>query len=650
MADPDVKRKLIGILIADVKGYSRLMADNEKATVEILTAYRYSMDRLIQEHRGRVVDAIGDNLLAEFSSVVGAVQCAVEIQEDLKGKNADLPANRRMEFRIGVNLGDVIEGGESIYGDGVNIAARLESLSEAGGICISGSAFDQVETKLSLGYEYMGEQRVKNIPKPVRVYRVLVSPKASGTVIFKNRKDDPRHRRRAILTLLVILIVAAAAAGVWRYRFRTDPHFRRAFLKRTQPFELPDKPSIAVLPFVNMSGDAEQEYFSDGLTEDLITDLSKVSGLFVISRNSVFRYKGKSVKPERVSRELGVRYLLEGSVRKAGDSVRITAQLIDATTGGHLWAERYDRELRDILTVQDEVAQQIVTALATQFPDAAISSSGSSPGTADTRPAEAETRQPADEISGDLRAYDYWWRGRWYLQQFTQEGNDQARAMFEKAVELDPQLAAAYMGLGWTYYNDWSMQWSNDPHSLERAFELVEKSLALDNTLSAGHSLLGHIYLWRKEYDKAIAQKERALVLDPNDADAYSDLAEIFVWAGKPEESVELVEKAMRLNPHYPVQYLFTLGFAYLATAQNEEAVEALESAVDQNPDFLGSHILLVFLYMDLNREEEAQAHVAEVRRISPDLSLEVWRQRLPLSDESKLDEVLDLLRKAGLT
>ncbi|MFQ6078772.1 MAG: adenylate/guanylate cyclase domain-containing protein, partial [Thermodesulfobacteriota bacterium] len=320
-----MERKLTAILSADVKGYSRLMGEDEVATIRTLTAYREVMAALIQKHRGRVVDSPGDNLLAEFASVVDAVECAVEVQQELKARNAELPPDRRMEFRIGINLGDVVVEGERIYGDGVNIAARLEGLAEGGGICISGTAYDQVEGKLSLGYEYLGEHAVKNIKKPVRVYRVEPEPVALGVGMRAEEELVPPEKPGAL--------------------------------------ELPDKPSIAVLPFLNMSGDPEQEYFSDGITEDLITDLSKVSGLFVIARNSAFTYKGKSAKVEQVGRELGVRYVVEGSVRRAGDRVRITAQLVDAETGYHLWTERYDRDLKDIFDLQDEVTQKIVAAL-----------------------------------------------------------------------------------------------------------------------------------------------------------------------------------------------------------------------------------------------------------------------------------------------
>jgi adenylate cyclase len=323
-----MERKLTAILSADVKGYSRLMGEDEEATIRTLTVYREVMATLIARHRGRVVDSPGDNLLAEFASAVDAVQGAVKIQQDLHGKNAELPPERRMEFRIGINVGDVVVEGERLYGDGVNIAARLEALAEGGGICIAGTVYDQVENKLSLSYEYVGEQMVKNIAKPVRVYRVRREMKEPTKELGKDEVTSPAS---------------------------------------TTALSLPDKPSIIVLPFLNMSNDPEQEYFSDGITEDLTTDLSRIAGLFVISRNSAFTYKGKAAKAQDISREMGVRYLLEGSVRKAGERIRITAQLIDATTDHHLWAERYDCPLQDLFALQDEIVQKIVTTLRRQL-------------------------------------------------------------------------------------------------------------------------------------------------------------------------------------------------------------------------------------------------------------------------------------------
>ena len=329
MNGKQAKRKLAAILSADVKGYSRLMEDDEEATFRIITAYREVITNLIQKQDGRVIDAKGDNLLAEFLSVVDAVRCGVEIQRELKLRNDDLVENRRMEFRIGINLGDVIEEGDTIYGDGVNIAARLEGLAEGGGICISGTAFDHIGKKLPIGYEYLGEQTVKNIEKPVRAYSVLMGSKYAGKVIGEER-PKPNQWRWAAVAIGFIIVVGALA--IWNSYFRPPP-IEPASVER-MAFPLPDKPSIAVLPFANMSGDPEQEYFSDGITEDLITDLSKISGLFVIARNSVFTYKGKAVKVEEVGQELGVKYVLVGSVRKARNRVRITAKLVDTTTGG----------------------------------------------------------------------------------------------------------------------------------------------------------------------------------------------------------------------------------------------------------------------------------------------------------------------------
>ena len=586
-----IERKLAAILSADVKGYSRLMGEDEVATIRTLTTYREVMSTFIRQYRGRVIDSPGDNLLAEFASVVDAVQGAVETQRELQARNADLPPERKMEFRIGINLGDVIVEGERIYGDGVNIAARLEGLAEAGGICISGIVYDQVETKLNflnLGYEYLGAQSVKNITKPVPVYRVQIkSERSSSTARGKDEIPSP--------------ILA-----------------------------LPDKPSIAVLPFANMSGDPEQEYFSDGITEDLITDLSKLSGLFVISRNSVFLYKGKAVKPEQVSKELGVRYMLEGSVRKAGSRVRITAQLIDATTGYHLWAERYDGELQDIFALQDEVTQKIVAALEVKLTEGEQGRLG---------------RAPTDS----LEAYDCFLRGLEYHAQRTQEANAQARQLFERAITLDPRFAAAYALLGRTYLMEVVYQWNQDPQTQEKIFALGQQAVVLDDSQPTAHETLGLAYLGKKQHAQAIAEAEKAVALDPNYADAYVTLAEIFSFAGRPQEAISLVEQAMRLNPRYPFSYLWALGHAYRLVGRLPEAITALKRVVMRNPDQITAHVLLAVIYSELGREEEARVEVTEILRISPHYSLEVVRQRIPYKDLAVLERQVAALRKAGL-
>jgi adenylate cyclase len=565
------KRKLTAILSADVKGYSRLMGDDDVATVRTITAYREVITTLTQHHHGRVVDSPGDNVLAEFASVVDAVQCAVEIQQVLKARNAQLPEDRRMAFRIGINLGDVIEEEGRLYGDGVNIAARLEGLADPGGICISGTVYEHIRNKLTLWNEYLGEHSVKNIAEPVRVYRVAMGPEAAAEA-GREKRAGPGGWRWAVLAVVAALVVAAGAWAVWNLILRASPSPPEVVSEPAPTLGFPDKPSIAVLPFDNMSGDSEQEYFSDGITEDLITDLSKVSGLFVIARNSAFVYKWQAVDVAEVGQELGVRYVVEGSVRKANGRVRITAQLIDAATGGHVWADRYDRDLEDIFAVQDEVVGKIVTALAVEL-------------------TEDEQENLVQDVTDDLEAYDYEKRGWWYKHQLTSEDNDQARRMFERAIELDPQLASAYAGLGFTHYEAWSQGWSQDPGSLDRAYEMAQKAIALDDSYAGAHALLGWVYLWRNQHDLAIAQHEMAIALNPNEADHYGDLAQVLIFAGRPAEAVEWVEKAMQLRPRYPVQYPFTLGFAYLFLERYDEAIAALQEAITLNPFFLPNHL-----------------------------------------------------------
>ncbi len=614
-----VERKLAAILSADVKDYSRLMGEDEVATVRTLTAYREVMATQIQQHRGRVVDAPGDNLLAEFASAVDAVECAAAVQRELKSRNAELPSARRMEVRIGINLGDVIVEEERIYGDGVNIAARVEALADAGGISISGMVYDQVKGKLPLEYEPLGEHAVKNIREPVRVYRVLLEPRPAASAARK-KEAGWRPGRRAILLLLLVPLVVAGGVAVWTRYFRSS----------VPAIGLPDRPSIAVLPFVNMSGDTGQEYFSDGITEDLITGLSKLSGLFVIARNSTFAYKGKAVQPALVSRELGVRYVLEGSVRKAGDRVRITAQLIDGTTGYHLWAERYDRDLKDVFSVQDEVTQKIVGSLAVQL-------------------TAAEQGQRRRAPTANLGAYDELLRGTEYYHRTTREANAEAQRMFRRALDKDPRYAGAYVALGWAHLQVWTLQWSQDPQTLQRAFELAQQAIALDDSLTNGHRLLSHVYLWRKEHDRAIAEAERAVALGPNDADAYETLAEVLGWSGRAEEAIGFIKRAMRLNPQYPFFYLWTLGHAYYLTGRTQEAIDTLGKLLERNDNWMPAHAVLAVLYTEMGRENEARAAGAKATKLSPGASLASVRRSLPYKEEKDLRRLLEGLRKVGL-
>ncbi len=626
MPQEGFKRKLTAILSADVIGYSRLMRDDEEATVRDLATRRILITEIIQQHHGRVVDSPGDNILAEFASVVDAVNGAIKFQDELKKTNTGIAQDRRMEFRIGINLGDVIEEEERIYGDGVNIAARVEGLSAAGGISISGTVYEHIKDKLSLGYHYLGEQNVKNIPEPVRVYWLLTDPEDAGTMIGAEKPKVGKWRW-AVLGAIAIIILVAGMYTTWNYGQR--PTVEVASVE-SMALPLPDKPSIAVLPFDNLSDDPEQDYFSDGITEDLIVDLSKISGLFVIARNSVFVYKGKPVKIAEVGRELGVRYVLEGSVRMADNKVRITAQLVDASTEGHLWAQRYDRDLKDIFSLQDDVTQRIVAALAVKV-------------------TEDEQKRLLRRYTDNMEAYDYYLRGLEYFSKLTKETNILARQMLQLAIDLDPQFAAAYALLGLAHSQEWTQGWSQDPQPLEHAFELAQKAIALDETLPLGYAVLGEVYLHKKKHEKAIAAQQKAIALSPNDADGIAGLGGILTWAGRPEETIGLAKKAMRLNPRYPTEYLWNLGHAYYLMGRIEEAVETLNRARDRSPEYIPVIAYLAASYAELGRMEEARTQVAQFNRLSPRTSIDAWRHRLPYKDKKVLDRLYNSWRKAGM-
>jgi adenylate cyclase len=588
MATQEVKRKLTAILSADVKGYSRLMGEDEVGTIRTLNIYKEVMTNLIQQHHGRVVDSPGDNLLAEFASVVDAVQCAAEIQKELKVRNYELPEKSRMEFRIGVNLGDVIEEENKIYGDGVNIAARLESLSEAGGVCISGTAYDHVENKLSLGYEYLGEQSVKNIARPVRVYRILMEPGAVA--------------RR----------------------------FSEVASKEKMVFPLPDKPSIAVLPFVNMSDDPKQEFFSDGMTEEIITALSKNPYLFVIARQSTFAYKGKPVKVKQVSEELGVRYVLEGSVRRSGEKIRITAQLIDAMTGYHLWAERYDRDLKEIFALQDEITMKILQSIRVKLMDGEQALRGKPP--------------------RNLEAYLKLLQTQEYLYRFSNEGNIMAKQLAEEAIALDPEFAGAYYALAGAHMMDvWFGSSKSPKESLDKAVELTQKAISLDPNDPRHYALLGNLYVMKRNYDKAIAEGEKAVALDPGGADVHAWLGMSLNYADKPKEAIPLFEKAIRLNPNGPTWYFHNFGHSYRLMGQYQEAITQYKKALCVAPNNIWAHLSLAATYSLLGRDEEARAEAEEVLRMNPKFSLEYFAKALPFKNQAQIDCYIEALRKAGL-
>ncbi len=629
MTTESFKRKITAILSADVEGYSRLMSEDEESTVRRLTSYREAMANLTQRHRGRVVDSPGDNLLAEFGSVVDAVQCAVEVQQELKARNAELPENRRMEFRIGVNLGDVIEEGERIYGNGVNVAARVEGLADAGGICISGTAFDHVRTKLSVGYEYLGEQTVKNIPEPVRVYRVLTEPEAAGKVIGEKRLG-PRRWQWVALAAVAILVIGAGVFAIWNFYFRPSP-MEPASIER-MVFPLPDKPSIAVLPFTNLSGDPEQDYFSDGLSDQIITALSKVPDLLVIARNSSFSYKGKSVKVQKVAEDLGVRYVLEGSVQRAADRIRITAQLIDATTGHHLWAERYDRALKDIFVIQDGIAMEIMAALQIKLTAGAVWADLKYSGTK------------------HLEAYEKFLKARHHLYRRTKEDVRLGQQFVKEAIDIDSEYAAAYRMMGFLYLDEvWFGMTKSPAKSIEKAEQMAQKAISLKGYQAPDYSLLSCINLLRKDFDNAIEYGEKAVELAPNNASAHFVLGMALRYGGKYKEAISKFEKAIRLDPITPINRLNNLGWAYLLAKEYESAILMFNEAIQRNPDYLFAYMGLSAAY-NLSGDIEKSHWAAEnVLRINPKFSLADYEKRSPIKIEEDKKRILSAMRNAGL-
>ena len=574
-------RKLAAILYADVAGYTRLTREDEDETHRLLKQYLGLFSARVEACHGRVMHYAGDAILAMFDAAVDAVGCAREVQREIYTHNETLPAGKGLRFRIGINSGDVFEDRGDVYGDGVNIAARLQGLAQPGGICVSESVRASVGRRKELDFRFAGEHRVKNIDDPVRVYTV----------------DTPG--------VLADILDAAPP--------------------------MPGRPSVAVMPFDNMSGDAEQEYFSDGLTEDITTDLSKLSGLLVIARNSAFAYKGRPIEPANVGRELGVRYMLEGSVRKSGKRVRINAQLIDCTTGGHLWAERYDRDLNDIFSVQDEVTHEIVTAI-----------SPSLTGTEQDRLDHRET--------DNFEAYDYFLKGREQLFLDNEASTAEARRLLQKALELDSEFSSAYALLArcqaLEYINGWG-----DPasRSMSRALELGRKSVELNPDNPRAHFATGTAALWLKMHDYAHAEIRQAIEIDPNFADGYGALGMVQVYAGDPGKALESLRTAMRLDPHYRDIYLHLSGQACFHLGRYDEAVAVLKRRLVRKPESDISRVLLAATYGHLGEAEKGREEWREALRVNPDYSIDHKRGMLPYRDAADLAFVLDGLRKAGI-
>ena len=624
-------RKLRAILSADVKGYSLLMADDEAFTIQTIKEYRNIISSCIEQHTGRVVDSPGDNILAEFASAVDAVQCAVEIQRLLKKENDRFVEDRRLVFRIGVNIGDVVHDGDRIYGDGINIAARIEGLAEPGGVCVSRNAYDQIKKKLSFEYEYLGEQQVKNINDPVRVYKVLMTPADAEKPVDDERKPSKAKWIVAVAAVTSIIIFVI----VWELFEKKPMVVKEEAVQHLAPVSS-DKPSIAVLPFTNMSNDPEQEFFSDGMTDELITNLSKISGFLVISRNSSFVYKGKTLPIKQVANELKVKYVLEGSIQRVGDRVRIRAQLIDGTTDHHIWAESYDAIMEDIFDLQDKITKNIASVLAVKL-------------------TTKEQNRLAAKETANIQAYDAFVKGWEHLLRETPDELEQAISLFEEAIELDPMYSRAQAALAWAYLSSsLRLRWQDfiEPHNRLRLMARKHLELAMRNPTSTAHLVASKMALFRRQYEESIAHAELALAYDTNDPESNLNMALVLMATGKPEEGLEFVNKTLQLDPRNMGAPLAAAGMAYFILGDLQKAATMTERAIDHNPTIAGRYESLSAIYALLGRIQDAQvAHdeslkVWDFGRFPPDLT--TIMSYFLVKDRQIADRYADGLIKAG--
>jgi len=580
-------RRLTAIFFADAAGYSRLMSINEDATYSAISDLIRCFESKGKDYGGTMVEVRGDGILAVFDSVVSAVHFAVDIQGIVKETNTDVADDRRIEFRIGINLGDVIQAGGKIAGDSVNITARIESLAGPGEICISGAVYEQVRNKLNYGYEYLGPKKLKNIKNTVEIYRVT-EERAGATMAPSLRLSQNRVSMEQIL---------------------------------------PKRPSVALLPLENMNPDPSEGYLSDGITEDITTNLSKFHDLFVIAFGSSSIYRGEHISVQRVGHQLGVRYVAKGSVRRANNKIRISGQLVDAESGHYLWAERYDREMTSIFKIQDEIAQTIASVLAVQIEKAELN--------------RLQTAAPSD-----IEAYGLLLRGQKCILRYRREENRKARQLYKAALDRDVNYARACASISRTYNFEWRYSWAQSPQeALEKAIGFARAAVELNEYDARGHAELGFVHLYRKEHDLSVASYERALALNPNDADIMAELADTFGHSGRSEESIELLKTAMRLNPFYPDHYLWKMGGSYYILRAYEEAIDVVQRM--HNPTE-GCRILAAS-YAQLGKIEKARLYAEKVMEAHPHFSLKNWRTVLPDKNPDDTEHFLEGLRKAGL-
>ena len=576
------KRRLQAALFADIVGYSRLMGNDEMATLVAKKKYFSIFENLCDEHDGNIEQLLGDGVFMIFDSAVNAVSFAVEVQHTISGlnENAELP----IVFRIGINLGEVLHDEAGIHGDSLNIASRLESIAEPGNICISGSVYEQVKNKLAFGYQCLGNQDLKNIKEPILAFRV--QREVDGATMIASPRTMTQHGN----------------------------------------IELSSKPSVVVLPFVDQGGDPSESWFADGITEDITSNLSRFQNLFVISRNSAFLYKDRKITPQQVSNELGVRYVTQGTIRKSGNRVRISVELIDAKTGRMNWAERYDRCLDDIFEVQDEIANTVVAATAAQIE-------------------ASETGRISIIQPSDMAAYDFVLKGQQHVGRWRRTDNREASKLFQAAYDLDPRYARASSGISRTLNIDWRYTWAEfQETALRQALEFARNAVDIDPSDARGFGELGFAHLYRKEHDAALESYGRALKLNPNDADLMSEKADALCHVGRSEEGIELLEKAMQLNPFYPDQYLWYLGGAYFNLMRYEEAISVLQKM--NNP--VEGRRLLAASFGQLGQIEEAKKHAKKVLEAHPDFSLDAWTNIQPDKFQKDTDHFIEGLRKAG--
>jgi len=589
MNEPQLERRLAALICADVVGYSRLMADDEFATVRSLTACRKRATDIVEQGGGRLVDFVGDNMLAEFPNTLDAVNCAGQIHSCMAELNINLPENRHIKFRIGMHVGDIMSDGGRLYGDGVNIAARLQALAEPGGICISDMVYQQIHGKLNYHYHDLGEQSLKNLPNPVRAFRIIDS-----------EKEHHQHLDNAILT-------------------------------RRPSLPLPAKPSLAVLPFVNLSGNYESDHFTDGLTLDIMTGLVQIPGLLLISDVSMFTYRTNSAPLREIGRQLGVSHILDGGVRRKGDRVRISARLTETEKNRQVYAQQFDRKLDDLFVIQDEITHEIVTAM-----DVALVSG-----------------EPARTVRKALKnpaAIESYYRGWGALFSSAPEDIQLAQQMFEETIHLEPESSVGFALAALAYLQHASRSAENDaPHLLDRAAELAEQALRLNDVTGLADLVLANIYLRNKEHEKALAAAERSVLARPSCDAAFTAKAEVLNYLGRSSEAIGLAQFAIRLAPVYPSYYPAVLSAAFYGSDKFEEALDAAEISIETDPNNLDALLLIVAANASIGRLESAREAACKVLLLKPDFSIETFAKNHPYKDQSQLEKMISKLQQAGL-